>query len=78
MQLVAAAESGWRSATPFLWVVLGNRQIVHGLPGDGLELTFHFPAGMEAYAKLISRPADPNCHVVSFCRFLSVQFVNRP
>jgi hypothetical protein len=57
VQLVAAAESGWRSATPFLWGgAFGNRQIVHGLPGGGLALTFHFPAGVEAYAKLISQP----------------------
>jgi hypothetical protein len=46
VQLVAAEQSGWRAAHPFLWGgALRNREIVHGLPGDGLALLFHFPVG---------------------------------
>jgi hypothetical protein len=68
-----------RDAVPVGWC-FGNRPIVHGLPGDGLALTFHFPAGMEAYAKLISRPGLAAIVTLDreLCRFQSVQFVNRP
>jgi hypothetical protein len=38
-QLVAADEAGWRTAHPYLWgAVSGNREIVHGLPGENLRL----------------------------------------
>ena len=41
--LVSAAESGWRTAHPYVWGgALGNRQIVHGQPGDYLTLLFCF------------------------------------
>ena len=41
--LVSAAESGWRTAHPYVWGgALGNRQIVHGQPGDYLTLLFFF------------------------------------
>jgi hypothetical protein len=79
--LTRAAESGWRTAHPYVWGgALGNRQIVHGQPGDYLTLTFHFPAGESVYAKLVSKPglaaivtADREQR-----RFLSVRFLNRP
>jgi hypothetical protein len=82
-QLVAAEQSGWGGAHPFLWGgASGNRQIVHGLPGDGLALTFHFPAGVGdgVYAKLIGRPGLAAIVTLDreLCRVLSVQFVNRP
>jgi hypothetical protein len=82
-QLVAAEQSGWRTAHSFLWGgALGNRQIVHGLPGDGLALTFHFPAGVGdgVYAKLIGRPGLAAIVTLDreLCRFMSVQFLNRP
>jgi hypothetical protein len=55
---------------------------VHGLPGDGLALTFHFPAGVGdgVYAKLIGRPGLAAIVTLDreLCRVLSVQFVNRP
>jgi hypothetical protein len=84
-----AEESGWPASSPFLWGgALGNHQIVHGLPGDGLALTFHFPAdvGDGVYGKLIGRPgvgrdcsADPGLAAIvtldrELCRFVSVQF----
>jgi hypothetical protein len=33
--LTRAADSGWRGGHPYVWGgALGNRQIVHGSPGD--------------------------------------------
>lgn len=80
-QLRRAEESGWPAVHPFLWGgALGNRQIVHGLPGDGMALLFHFPAGEVAYTKLVSKPGLTAIVTVDreLCRFLSVQFLNRP
>jgi hypothetical protein len=79
--LTAAAESGWRTAHPYVWGgALGNRQMVHGQPGDYLTLLFCFPAGEPVYAKLVGTPrlaaivtADREQR-----RFLSVRFLNRP
>jgi hypothetical protein len=81
-QLVTAKQSGWPAATPFLWGgAFRNRQIVHGLPGDGLALTFHFPAGVGdgVYAKLISKPGLAAIVTLDreLCRFMSIQFLNR-
>jgi hypothetical protein len=79
-QLVAAERSGWDLGHPFLWGgVLGDRQIVHGLPGDGLALTFHFPAGVPAYTSLISRPGLYAITTIDreLARFMSVRFLNR-
>jgi hypothetical protein len=44
-----------------------------------LALTFHFPVGVEAYAKLIGRPGLAAIVTVDreLCRFMSVQFLNR-
>jgi hypothetical protein len=80
-QLRRAEESGWPASHPFLWGgAFGNRQIVHGKPGDGLALTFHFPAGVGdgVYAKLIGRPGLAAIVTIDrgLCRFLSVQFLN--
>jgi hypothetical protein len=74
-------ESGWRTAHPYVWGgALGNRQIIHGQPGDYLTLLFCFPAGERVYAKLVGTPrlaaivtADREQR-----RFLSVRFLNRP
>jgi hypothetical protein len=53
--------AGRRSAAPT--PSLGNREIVHGLPGDDLTLRFTFPVGVQAYRKLISKPGLVcNCH----------------
>jgi hypothetical protein len=79
---VAAVDSGWRTADPFVWAgAFGDRAIVHGHPGDGfLELAFHFPKGVEAYSRLVGKPglyalvtADRNLR-----RFLGCQFLHRP
>src|SRR4029453_4157586 len=32
------------------------RQVAHGVPGDYGTLLFHFPAGVTAYAELVSKP----------------------
>jgi hypothetical protein len=64
-QLRQAEEGSWRNAHPFLWRTappvlwggaFGDRQIVHGEPGDGQQLLFHFPPGVEAYTRLVGKP----------------------
>jgi hypothetical protein len=58
-RLVAAEESGWRTAHPFVWggALAGSREIVHGSPGENLTLTFTFYPGEPAYAKLVGNRA---------------------
>lgn len=78
-----AEEAGWPRSHPFVWGgALGNREIVHGLPADGLMLKFHFPVGEPAYAKLISRPGLRAIVTMDreLRRFLNVRFlhVGRP
>ena len=74
-----AEESGFRGGTPIPWAHGAGRQreIAHGLPGDGGVLTFHFPAGVTAYSELISKPGltaivtvDRGTHHILSCRFL--------
>jgi hypothetical protein len=79
--LTRAAESGWRTAHPYVWGgALGNRQIVHGQPGDYLTLTFHFPPGEPAYAKLVVKPGLTAIVTMDrgLRRFMGVQFRHRP
>ena len=55
--LVRAERSGWSSDHPYLFAHgAGQRDITHGVPGDRLTLLFHFPAGKDAYVKLVSQP----------------------
>jgi hypothetical protein len=56
--LQLAERDGWPpSGAPFLWAhTVDQRDIVHGAPGDNLTLLFHFPAGVQAYTALVSRP----------------------
>jgi hypothetical protein len=56
--LVRAQEAGWpRNGAPFLWANgAGQSDIARGLPGGRLTLLFHFPAGKDAYVKLVSQP----------------------
>ncbi len=78
--LVAAVESGWRGEHPFVWGSgLGNREIVHGLPGENLTLTFHFPVGVAAYASLVGKPGLAAIVTLdrSLRRFLGCQFRHR-
>lgn len=53
-----AEQSGWRrSGVPDVWASTPTaRQIVHGLPGEGGTLTFHFHPGVTEYSQLISKP----------------------
>jgi hypothetical protein len=81
-QLRRAAEDGWPASYPFLWGgAFGDREIVHGLPGDGLMVTFHFPAGVGdgAFPKLVGKPGLYAIATIDrgLCRFMSVQFLNR-
>jgi hypothetical protein len=56
-ELVKAEQGGWRNGAPYLWAHgVGQRDIAHGLPGDGLTLEFHFPVGVAAYGELVSQP----------------------
>jgi hypothetical protein len=57
-QLVRAQEAGWpRNGAPYLFAHgAGQSDIAHGVPGDRLTLLFHFPAGKDAYVKLVSQP----------------------
>jgi hypothetical protein len=74
---MAAEEAGWRTAHPFVWDgALGNREIIHGWPGENLTLTLHFPAGEPAYANLVSKPGLTAIVVLDrdLRRFLNVQF----
>jgi hypothetical protein len=56
-QLVRGEQSGWDSDVPTLWAHGGGQtDIAFGVPGDNLTLLFHFPAGKDAYTKLVSQP----------------------
>jgi hypothetical protein len=66
--------AAWRAVS--IRTRCGQRNIAHGVPGDEWTLLFHFPAGKDAYAKLVSQPGlsafvtvDRSTH-----RFLSVKF----
>jgi hypothetical protein len=77
--LQRSEQSGWRGA-PFLWASgAGQSDIAHGLPGDNLTLLFHFPAGKEAYAALVSKPGLSAFVVIdhSTGHFLSVRLRHR-
>jgi hypothetical protein len=66
---------------PFLWGgAFGNRQIVHGKPGDGQQLVFHFPLGESAFARLIGKPGLRAIVTIdrNLCQFMSCQFIQRP
>jgi hypothetical protein len=79
--LAAAVESGWLTAHPFVWGgALGNREIVHGSPGENLALTFHFPPGEPAYQKLVGKPGLAAIVTLDrgLRRFMGVQFRHRP
>ena len=78
--LVKAQESGWRTSAPTLWGgALGNRQIVHGLPGDYQTLLFHFRAGESVYSELVGKPGLTATVALDrkLCHFMNVQFLNR-
>jgi hypothetical protein len=80
-QLRRADEDGWTGSHPFLWGGDGkNREIVHGKPGDGLQLVFHFPLGESAFSRLIGKPGLRAIVTIdrNLCRFMSCQFLNRP
>ena len=79
-----AEESGWRisSRVPDVWASApGAYRVVHGLPTEGGQLSFHFPASPHsAYSKLIGKPGlaaivtlDRNTHHI-----LGVKFLHRP
>jgi hypothetical protein len=75
--LVRAEQSGWSSDYRFLYAHgVGQRDIAHGLPGDGLTLLFHFPVGKDAYRELVSQPGlsafvtvDKSSGQFTACRF---------
>ena len=78
--LTRAVDSGWLTADPFVWGgAFGDRQIVHGLPGDDLALLFHFPAGESTYGRLVGKPGLAAIVTVdrNLRRFMSVQFLHR-
>ena len=81
-QLRAAEEAGWPASHPWLWGgAFGDRQIVHGKPGDALTLTFHFPVGVgDVYARLIGKPGLYAIVTIDrgLCQFMSCQFIQRP
>jgi hypothetical protein len=77
-----AEEAGWPSSgAPWVWASApGHHRIVHGLPGEGGTLKFHFPTSVSAYSELISKPGlaaivtvDCGTHHI-----LGVKFLNRP
>jgi hypothetical protein len=79
--LCRAEEAGWpRRGAPWVWASTpGAYQVVHGLPGDGGTLKFHFPPGTAAYSELVGKPGlvaiatiDRGTHHI-----LSVKFLHR-
>jgi hypothetical protein len=51
-------EAGWPPGGAD-WIyadVPGAPRVVHGLPADGGQLSFHFPVGTRGFADLVSRP----------------------
>jgi hypothetical protein len=80
-QLRAAEEAGWPASHPWFWGgAFGHRQLVHGKPGDGLQLVFHFPVGESAYSRLIGKPGLYAIVTIDrgLCQFMSCQFIQRP
>jgi hypothetical protein len=81
-QLRKAEEGSWRVAHPTLWGgAFGDRQVVHGKPGDFGHLVFHFPpgVGVDVYSRLVGKPRLAAIVVIdrSLCQFMSVQFIHR-
>ena len=77
-----AQEAGWPSSgAPWVWASApGHPRVVHGLPGEGGVLSFHFPPGTAGYSELIGKPGlvaivtvDRGTHHI-----LGVKFLNRP
>jgi hypothetical protein len=76
-----AQEAGWAAnGAPWVWAdAPGVRRVVHGRPGEGGTLTFHFPPGTAGYSELVGKPgltaivtADRGTHHI-----LGVRFLNR-
>jgi hypothetical protein len=81
-QLRRAEEAGWpANGAPWVWAdAPGAYRVVHGGPGEGGTLKFHFPPGTAGYTELVGKPGlvaivtlDRGTHRVLGCRFL-----NRP
>jgi hypothetical protein len=73
-------EAGWPLDTPWLYAdVPGAPRVVHGLPGDGGVMSFHFPPGTAGYSQLISRPGVIAIVTIDAGsrQFLSCRFLNR-
>ena len=78
-ELVKAQESGWAGRVPFLFAHgAAQRDIAHGLPGDSLDLEFHFPVGKEAYRELVSQPGLRALVTIDKSRgwFMGVRFLH--
>jgi hypothetical protein len=78
-----AEESGFRLGAPTVWASTSSAyQVVHGLPGEGGTLKFHFPVGSEAgkvYTGLVGKPnlgaivtVDRGTHRILGVKFLHV------
>jgi hypothetical protein len=81
-QLRRAQEAGWPAdGASWVWAdVPGAPRVVHGLPAEGGQLSFHFPVGTRGFADLVSRPGVIAIATVDrgTQRFLSCRFLNRP
>jgi hypothetical protein len=58
---------------------LGADRLAYAVPGDLQTLKFHFPPGVTAYSKLISKPVYAIVTIDrGTSRFRTVRFLNRP
>jgi hypothetical protein len=78
-QLRRAQEAGWpANGAPWVWAdAPGSHRTVHGVPGDGGVLSFHWPIGSPGYAELVGKPGltaiatvDRGTHHILSVRFL--------
>ena len=81
-QLRRGQEAGWPpGSAPWVYADLpGAPRVVHGQPGEGGTLRFHFPPGTPGFAELISKPGVVAIMTVDrgTQQFLTCRFLNRP